>query len=272
MASVEIAGKVRIYNDRNHAGGAMTGAPGSGNAPADYFTTDIYLNVVVMDNGDTYLAVNGGTVDSIDPLLKVTWVTKWDLYLYGKTSSFTMTLRGQNVLSTGGSHRFYSGDNVLNAGSEGEGQARVYGSLPTHSLPSIGASDSTVAGMGYTKVEPVSEWTRNGNTLTYYVCGAVFTNSGLEPNEDQYLLSQPFSITNSDIPELFEYYPWSRRINGAWKSLNREGSTSTTAGLFRRINGAWSGRTNQVDSDTTNDHGFRYNNGWKKSPKSGEGA
>lgn len=111
------------------------------------------------------------------------------------------------------------------------------------------------------------EFDSNGN-LVIWLGGC----STYNVDKPVYPYSKPISFyANPPLrDQILKYFPWERRISNVWYSLNREGSTSTSAGLFRIRNGAWSPVTNiETGND---DHGFRYNNGWQKSPKSGQGA
>lgn len=119
------------------------------------------------------------------------------------------------------------------------------------------------------------EHSSDGSEL-YLYAGGLIDYSG---SADQVISIPSVRITlraitgGGSIQSFFKYYPWERRISGTWYSLNRNGGTSTSAGLFRMVSGSWRPCTNTSGSSvTSDDHGFRYNSGWKKSPKSGQGA
>lgn len=60
------------------------------------------------------------------------------------------------------------------------------------------------------------------------------------------------------------YYPWSVRKSGSWKSCNRSGGSYNM-----RSGGAWKGLKNSENTADTQHGVYRKNNGWQRLPKFG---
>lgn len=255
----------------------MIGAPGSTRFEAVGFNVNINVWVCIMDNGDTYLAPNGGTVYYNLQDLSYAY-NPWNLYVYGYQHDFKGTASTEGIwfnnATTGASisnsevKDFINEPNgVILTGSSGSANASC--SITTTTPPSVGSASVP---SGFTKVAPIANWSKkqNGN-LYYYILGWVDTRSYSAGTQEAIAMSsQEIIITRDDIPELFEFFPWERRMLNTWYSLNREGPDSTNAGLYRKTSGSWSPLKNKYSG--TPNHGFRYSNGWQRSPKTGTGA
>lgn len=179
--------------------------------------------------------------------------------LYCKTSSFSMSVdTGSGNWTTGGasaitgathiSHdktQSASSHNIWNDGVESKGWVKIANSINDLERSYSGSSV----------------------TVKVYMAGVVtFSQSVTDAGTAD---SVGISFTGMEV--FFDYYPWSRRISGDFKSLNRDGTGQTSTGLFRRESGSW----NQVingEGDSGNKMGLRYNGGWNKCPKTGTGA
>lgn len=256
----------------------MVTNPGYGGASSADFTSDIYINLVILDDGRTFIALSKAGTPSFDSEVNLPCVTDtWRVQMYGKPSSFTLVSGAgsdkttQMVVNANGSKKFYEARNVYSV-SPGSNPARFKGTVQSVSLPAIGADESVLSSLGYVEVEPVKQWSWSSDKTTayYYVAGVIFTDSGNTINDTSVSHSRQISITKDDIAQLFEYFPWERRISDEWWSLNR---SVPGAGLYRMRNNSWGEAKNQFSSEiTSKDHGFVYNNGWKKSPLTGKGA
>lgn len=133
---------------------------------------------------------------------------------------------------------------------------------------------SKMSSLGYQYIGKLgdSEWGDGENLRTgyVYISGLSLFNSD---TPDGVKWNYAAKIPISGMRDYMKYYPWERRLDGVWKSLNRGGSASTSSGLFRMEGGSWQPETNTEGlDDASHNNGFRYNGGWKKSPKSGQGA
>lgn len=238
------------------------------------------FRILVLEDGSTYLKFWKGHADPLDeltirtgewpvyPLLGiedfyVTWdsgTSKYDYIVKGTTDKVVnFGKRGQMTLS-GGTYT-YKGS----AWWDYNQSDQYSDNLQEDQEVSL----STLSSLGYIKILSLSNWPINNQRITLYALGMVLSNMPTTVNEINTLNAYPLTI---DVPaKLLKYYPWERRINNIWYSLNRNGYDSTESGLFRRENGKWAPVLNSgIASEEQN--GFRYKNGWVKSPKSGTGA
>lgn len=104
----------------------------------------------------------------------------------------------------------------------------------------------------------------DGKSITLYFAGGITIGDSVTEEAVVDAIAITFtSDENPDIPKLFDYYPWNRRLSGAWASLNRDGSSQTSTGLFRRESGSWAPVLNNGDAN-----GMRYDgSSWAKSPE-----
>lgn len=256
----------------NKHGSGCVGVAGEG-LPAAYYYT--HGNLTIRQNSD-------GTIDVNQTSLTVeqneisnaeadgSWAedTWWFHGLYISRSSFTLKD------GPSGPSGYGSGVKVWNAGKISH-QGQGSGNATSHYSWLSGGSST-----GWQRIaSSINDLQHNAaNTEIYLYAGGLIDYSNTPTTSisipaAKITLQSTGTGGNDDptIPTLFEYYPWQRMINNEWYSLNREGGTSNSAGLFRLV-GSYNKCTNIQGGATANQHGFTYNNGWQVSPKSGKGA
>lgn len=113
---------------------------------------------------------------------------------------------------------------------------------------------------------------RDGKIVATVYLGGLIAYSNT-PDDDISLTSAAVSFGDFEsggIEEFFDWYPWSRRISGAWRSLNRDGGPNAqqSTGLFRRESGLWAPVSNSLVNDS---NGFRRVSGeWQASQEDQE--
>lgn len=128
-----------------------------------------------------------------------------------------------------------------------------------------GTCSGTFSGLNYVRIaNNISELIGDGENVKVFIGGLVDYQATPTGNVTINAMDLNFEADNG-FDEFLDYYPWERKINGTWKSLNR---SESGAGLYRKVSGSWVGLKNGGETN----HGFRYNNGWQVSPKSGQGA
>lgn len=262
------------YNDSDTV--SLFGTPGKQGISAGYYRCDIDLHLALCDDMSLWIAPAGGTVAAGHK--RGSNRANWTPILYAYPDQFYA------YFPVGGHITHYlgaepPGGTVIDAAtvfsgfesstSSGGTEGSVSYTMYSYGAATVGQEPPS----GYVKVN--SNITTSGSdsssrTAWTWLSGVVSYGS---PDTDPiWMPSQKVSISSNEILDLiFDYYPWQRRISDIWYSLNRNGSSSTSAGLFRRIDGSYSKCTN-VNGDASKSHGFRYNNGWQVSPKSGQGA
>lgn len=250
---------------------ACVGVAGTGLPSAYYYT---HGNLNIRQNDD-------GSIDIQQTSLSVEQNNISDANTDGGWGSDTWTFHGLYINKT--AFTLYdgpSGPSGYGAGvqvwSSGHISHQGYGSEssdPTSHYSWLSSGSSS----GWKRIaNSVEELDHNSAQTEIYLYAGGIIDYASSPTSSISIPSQRIVLRASGepgIPELFKYYPWQRRINNIWYSLNRSGGSQRVIGLFRRLNNEYQPCTNKVGSTiTADDHGFRYNNGWQKSPKSGEGA
>lgn len=268
------------YNDSADGETALFGTPGSGSNVTGFYAHDIYVHMALCDDMSLWMAPGGGTVsagtkigsnrESWTPMLFAYPDRFYTWFAIGSASP-THYLGS----SPDDSHGAVSASQVFSgcesSWSDGNRTGPVSYTMYDRGTAIVGQDVPS----GYLRVnanilesgsDPVtrSAWTWLSGVVSY----------GAPDNTTLWTRSVKVQISATEILDrIFEYYPWERKIVGRWMSLNRDGSRSTTAGLFRRINGIWSPCTNDESGDMSRQHGLRrISRNWAKSPKSGEGA
>lgn len=253
--------------NKHPSGGACVGVAGAG-LPSAFYATNGNISVRMDDDGSIWINETSLTVQQ-DAISNANTDGSWggDSWwfhgLYVSTRGFTL------VDGPGGPSGYGSGVLAYNGGKishDGYGT----GNASSHYSWLSGGSST-----GWQKIaNSVDELEHSAdNTVIYLYAGGLIDYNSTPTTSIS--ISAARIALNAPTPgftQFFDYYPWERRMSNDWKSLNREGGKSTTAGLFRRSSGVWNPCTNTTSSDNSKNHGFRYNNGWQKSPKSGTGA
>lgn len=274
MSKVSIISIVRGPSSGNSVMFGTGGSPGYG--PAE-FTGYVNTAVCVMDNGDTYIKLVGGEAWNSNGTLNYA-VRPWGMKVFAGPQYFTLNCdvghTRDDVYSIGSAVSMIYSDPWSVSIDGASGSATGYWGYSNSSQNPVAGEECDPTSYGFTQVLPIANWGKNeaGTELFYYVAGYINTNSGSVLSRALSMDAVKLSLTSTDNPEFFEYYPWQRMIEGRWMSLNRDGGKSTTIGLFRKLNGTWNPCTNMDSPDISKQHAFRYNNGWQRSPKSGEGA
>lgn len=227
--------------------------------------------VCILEDGSTYMKFAGGSTNTKSgltirtyywPVVPVLGYSDFNVYWNSGESKWDYHVSGSSTMDFG-ERGTMNIDGTSASWNVSYGATFQEGNDVTH--------DQLIAD-GYKKTMNFEDWPNTNIGITMYALAAVLSNMPTTVNDNCTLTAHPLVIDANSNPKLFKYYPWERKINGEWWSLNRNGGQSTTAGLFRKVNGVWTPCTNRTVADTSQDHGFRYNNGWKKSPKSGKGA
>lgn len=133
---------------------------------------------------------------------------------------------------------------------------------------------SYMANLGYWYVGKLDEagWATDETSKTAYLYFsgiALFNSSGTTDSGP----ASAYRVEITALREFLKYYPWQRRIDGKWYSLNRNGGNQTATGLFKRASSAWQPETNEHDETSADNHGYmRASGAWVRSEKTGEGA
>lgn len=173
--------------------------------------------------------------------------------LYCKASAFTMSVDGDGNWSTNGAVAITNPTHMSHDTSQSASSHNIW--------------NDAVNSKGWVKLANSISDLGSGGTITVYLAGVITFDQTI--TDAGTATAVPITFTGMEV--FFDYYPWSRRISGDFKSLNRDGTGQTSTGLFRRESGSW----NQVingEGDSGNKMGLRYNGGWNKCPKTGTGA
>lgn len=253
--------------DKHSAG--CVGVAGSGLPSAYYYT---HGNLDIRQNDD-------GSIDINQTSLTVEQNAISDANTDGGWGSDTWTFHGLYINKT--SFTLYDGPSGpsgygagVQAWSPGHISHEGYGSSsgnPSSHYSWLSSGSST----GWHRIaNSVEELSHNADQTELYLYAGGIIDYASTPTDSISIPAQRIvlrSTGNPPIIDLFKYYPWQRRIDNIWYSLNRKGGSQKEVGLFR-LNNEYQPCTNRMGTSTTEDHGFVYNNGWQKSPKSGEGA
>lgn len=249
-------------------GGACVGVAGKG-LPSAYYYSHGTLSVKQEDDGSIWLNQTTLTVEQ-NAISNATTSGAWGSQFWTFDGLWAQKTPFSVYDGPSGAHwnNWVDGVRLWNAGNVSH-DGYPNGNPSSHYSWLSGGSST-----GWQKIaNSVDELESNSahDRLYVYICGYIYYGS--VPTDDIEVHSIRVELTGSGtpgIPELFEYYPWERRIDGIWYSLNRNGGKATDAGLFRKSGGAWNPCTNRLSGEPN--HGFRYNGGWQKSPKTGTGA
>lgn len=113
-----------------------------------------------------------------------------------------------------------------------------------------------------------------------YPEGGCYTAQGTWVPNDTTLLEDLMPITSEALGIDWKYYPWARKIDGDWKSLNREYRsvpTSANRNAYLRImkSGAWDDVLNDLehpDYPESESHIMIASGNWKRAEPYGSGA
>lgn len=267
MAKVQILDTISTGQQSN-----MIGTPSSPGLVPVKWIGSIGFAIAVLDNGDTYLKFVSGSTNTRSGLTIRT--TYWPVHPVLGYNDFTVSWasgNSKNVYSVSGSSTIdfgekgtmtISGDSASWSYSAGYGLSE--GQEVTH---------ADMVSAGYIKTLSLSDWPEHNAVITLYALAMVLSNMPTVVNEPITLDAYPLTITAEANPKLFNYFPWERKIDGSFMSLNRGGSSTShnQSGLFRMESGVYEPVLNSPGTGGKSD-GMRYNDGWKKSPKSGQGA
>lgn len=259
-----------------HDGGCV-GVAGKG-LPSAYYRAFGNISVKLEDDGSVWVNQTSLTVDQSGISNQSStggWASTDPWYFHGlfvSTSSFTLTDGPSGPSGYGNGVKVWS-DGTIEHDKSG---------TPSSHYSYLSNSSSTGWQKLANSIDELSH--NNSNEIVYvYIGGLIDFNATPTNSIDIEAVKVSVSSTSDPgISSLFEYFPWERyiQINNSltWASLNRDGSKSTTSGLFRMAytnnQFSWMPCTNRPgNTSTSNDHAFRYNGEeWEKSPKSGLGA
>lgn len=235
---------------------SCVGVAGQGLPSAFYYAHGI-LQIEIRNDG-VYIKQNSLTIEQngITNTGEDTWTFQG---LYISKNTFTLE-DGPNGPSNVNGKKVYNSGKISH--NYDEGVSRHYSWLSS--------GDST----GWQKIaNNINELEHNQSKTEIYLYAGGLIDFTATPTNNISIEAEKITLQSNGTPgisSLFAYFPWQRRIDNEWKSLNRNGSDSTTVGLFRMISN-YNPCLNRTD-DQANSHGFTYNNGWQVSPKSGQGA
>lgn len=265
MAKISILDTVSTGKQSN-----MIGTPSSpGLSPVKWDGT-VKFGVCILENGDTYLKFLSGVTEWYGgltirtqywPVHPVVGYNDFQVYWISGQDKNNYHVSGSNVIDFG-----ECGTMEISGTSARWNESRSYGVSEGQDV-----TESQLTSNGWKKTLRLEDWPMQAASVTLYALAMVLSNMPTVVNDAITLDAYPLTITADDNPRLFNYYPWERRINNIWYSLNRQGPSSTDAGLFRMKSGKWEPVHNSPGNGGKA-NGLRYNNGWQKSPKSGTGA
>lgn len=246
-------------------GGSCVGVAGEG-LPSAFYYVHGKLTIEVDDDGAVWLNQTSLTVEQND-ISNVGgggWgADTWTFHgLYISKDQFTL------YDGPGGPSGYGEGVQVWSSGHISHDMA----GLPTSHYSWLSSGSSN----GRKKIaNSIQDLIKHGNvnedyTEIYFYAGGLIDFSST-PTTSISVKAAKIVLTSEDgfIADLFDYFPWQRRLSSKWYSLDRDGTSQNVTGLYRKVNSSWRKCTNTLSSGTSNDHGFVYNNGWQKSPRSG---
>lgn len=228
--------------------------PGSSGFDSANFGINASVLLAVTDQNEVYIALNGGNAGHTGNALTkgpYPWVMYWGHSIH----SFTIT-------SVSGLPNSQQLGNMSASPDPGSG-ANANFDFPATTAPSKGDDASVLSGWHH--VGNVADLESDSQTYFYLYVAFPVRNTMGEENFDAITAYRVAINDPSIVPEIFDYYPWGRYIDGTWKSHNRSG------GSLKRHNGSsWKDVKNTYGS-SANSRGFRHNGStWAVSPVTGE--
>ena len=235
--------------------------PGAAHFGSAYFGCNAKIRVACTDEGDVYIALNGGSCGHNKRQLakgSSPWTENWGV------SAKSFTISSVDDLPNG---KWELGNMTVDPDPSGNGGYAVESNAIFNfpSAPSLSVGDTYIPTSGkydFGYVGNVKNLEGDHSTYFYiYVAFPVKNKSGefnfATVNATRILIS------GSWVPKIFSYYPWGRWIDGQVWSHNRSG------GRLSRYNGGWNDVKNW-ESDPSSSQGFRFDgNDWAVSPRTG---
>ena len=236
---------------------ALFGTPGT-NDLRGYYACDLYLRIALLDDMSIWLAPAGGRISAHNK--NGSNRDEWTPKLYANKSTFSVNCPvGGDIEVPSTAVLVFSGK--VDSGKSGDvGAGPVWYEIPTVADAVTGSSIPS----GYVKVN--GNITLEGSdpikrTAKVYCSGVVWYGS---PSTQGATMDDTIvPLTDIIINQIFDYYPWARKVSGEWRSLNRSGGS-----LKRKSGGVWQDMKNSTGNGTSK--AFRKSGGsWIKSPKTG---
>ncbi len=229
--------------------------PGSTGFASAYFGVDMYVGVAVTDEGELYVSVNGGSVGHTGrQLTKAT--PPWTVYWGCSRSAFTIESVGE--LPQGG---WMMGDMSVSP-DPGSNCNANYDFSPASPSVEAGYDSSMLSGSWHHFANVKDLETDHKTYFMFHVAFPVKNTLGEENFKE--MSSVPIRVDDDWVPQIFEYFPWGRLIDGEWWSHNRNG------GKLSRYNSKWADVKN-IQGDSSKSKGFRHDGTqWNMSPKTGK--
>lgn len=211
------------------------GLPGTGGIQASYCNVDLDIVCKAMDNGHLYLDCSG-TIDQ--KVLPGSYP-----YIFGCRSS-DWKWGGNPLTPPSGYVEIKSGTVGVTADGTAGGRGQFEFSI-----------NRTDIDMG-----PLDDWGASIEGDDGFIW---FSGTGTYHMDDP-LYPDPVRIRVPGFVQLFDYFPFAVRKNGAWKSCNRSGGSATI-----RKSGSWRNVKNSRQSDSNSKAFKRDGSLWKRTPEIG---
>lgn len=212
------------------------GLPGSGGYQASYCTVNLNITCKAMDNGHLYLDCNGSITQKVIA-----------------NSGYTYTFGCRNA-------NWAWGGNPLTPPS---GYCHIQdGTVTVTADGTPGGRGQFTINISKTDVDlgPLSDW---GASITGQDGVIWFSGTGTYTVNDP-IYPVPVAITVPGFIQLFDYYPFAVRKNGAWKSCNRSGGSTTI-----RKSGSWRDVKNSRQDSSGSQAFLRSGSAWAVAPEIG---